>query len=406
MAAIVRPGCRRYARSAYMEAPPPSAPESYRIPRTGELLAGRYRIEMVIGKGAMGAVVAATDIQESRRVAIKTILPHLAEQPEYNTRFLREARATAAIKSDHVTRVFDVGRTDDGVPFLVMELLSGTDLNEMCRGRKQMPVEEAVRYVLEACDAIAEAHALGIVHRDLKPSNLFLANGAGAQPTIKVLDFGLAKPVLGVSASETTGRDVTGTHRSIGTPQYMSPEQLRDSKRVDARTDIWSLGMILHRLLTGGYAFDDSSLAEFIVMVAVGQPTPLRESRPDAPEAIEAIILHCLQKDPADRYQNVGQLAHALAPFSPATAGIIVPRVTALLGDGAVSSRLRPLSPPNRSGEGSAEVEPTGSPAKDKTRPRLVLGLAVAVVLLVVVGLGLSRCSGEQPPAGTSLEAR
>src|SRR5258708_827003 len=212
----------------------------------GDILAGKYRVEQVLGKGGMGVVVAATDTQLERRVAIKFLLPEYAEHKEASQRFLREARAAVKIHSEHVARVIDVGTMENGAPYMVMEYLQGTDLAGTLDERVTLPVEEAVAYVLEACDAIAEAHSVGIVHRDLKPANLFLASQPDGSIKIKVLDFGISKAMM-----TTTGMDpsLTRTTSMMGSPLYMSPEQMRSAKHVDPRTDVWALGVILYESL-------------------------------------------------------------------------------------------------------------------------------------------------------------
>jgi serine/threonine-protein kinase len=328
------------------------------LPREGDLLVqGRYRVERVLGQGGMGAVFAAADVLRGERVAIKILLPHLAEDPDIGTRFLREARAIAALKSEHVARFHDVVRDEGGRLHLIMELLAGRDLLRVCKDQGNLPIAEAVGYVLQACDAIAEAHSLGIVHRDLKPQNLFLAERPGAPPVLKVLDFGLAKVMVGELSGKTGPQGLTQTGALMGSPPYMPPEQLRSSKRVDVRSDIWALGMILHRLLTGQIAFDVSSIGELLATIAVEPPIPLRARLPGAPAQLEEAILRCLQREPARRFQNVGQLALALAPFSPAAASAVLPRITALLGEKAIRAPLPPMELPDRAPASSAKQD-------------------------------------------------
>jgi serine/threonine-protein kinase len=198
--------------------------------QSGQVLAGKYRVDRVLGAGGMGVVIAATHIRLGEQMALKMLLPELARQPEITERFLREARAALRIKSEHVVRVMDVDVLDSGAPYMVMELLDGVDLRQYVRERGPLRVDVAVGYLLEACEAIAEAHALGIIHRDLKPANLFLARQAGDRICLKVLDFGISK----LTAADG---DVTGSQSIVGSPYYMSPEQMKSAKTVDARAD-------------------------------------------------------------------------------------------------------------------------------------------------------------------------
>ncbi|HEY3500068.1 MAG TPA: serine/threonine-protein kinase, partial [Polyangiaceae bacterium] len=213
--------------------------------RPGQVLAGKYAVERVLGRGGMGVVVAAQHLQLFHHVAIKLMLPEVAANSEAVLRFVREARAVTRIKSEHVVRVSDVGTLDSGEPFMVMEYLEGADLGALLLQRGPLPIAEAAEYVLQACDAIAEAHALGIIHRDLKPPNLYLSRRADGSPVVKVLDFGISK------AQTAAGDAMTRTSALMGSPLYMSPEQMTSSRDVDPRSDIWSLGIILYKLVSG-----------------------------------------------------------------------------------------------------------------------------------------------------------
>ena len=284
-----------------------------RIARPGDILAGKYLVERLLGVGGMGAVVAATHTQLDQRVAIKLLLPSMLANREVVERFQREARASAKIKSEHVVRVSDVGMLDSGVPFIVMEFLEGGDLGELLARRGPLPVELAVDYVLEAAEALAEAHSIGIVHRDLKPANLFLANLPDDTQIVKVLDFGISKQISADALQSSPS--LTKTTDVFGSPTYMSPEQLKASRDVDVRADIWALGVILFELLTGQPPFGGGTVAEIFGAI-LHKPAPrIRESRKDVPAEVERILLRCLQKEASDRFQNVAELADALAPF-------------------------------------------------------------------------------------------
>ena len=297
-------------------------------PVVGTLIAGKYRVERVLGQGGMGVVVVAMHDELDQRVAIKFLLPEAVRDAEWVARFSREAKAAAKIKSEHVVRVFDVGKLPDGAPYMVMEFLDGKDLQSILHDRMKLPVSEALDYVLQACEALAEAHAAGIVHRDLKPANLFLAHRSDGSPCIKVLDFGISKVTGPGDVS------VTNTQAIVGSPLYMSPEQMKASKNVDKRSDIWSLGIILQELVTGHPSFVASTSAELCALVLTAQPTPIRESLSTAPPELEAIIARCLQKNPDARYANVGELARDLLPLAP-NGATSVERITRLSNTGA-----------------------------------------------------------------------
>ncbi|MDX2050930.1 MAG: serine/threonine-protein kinase [Polyangiaceae bacterium] len=276
----------------------------------GDLIAAKYQVERVIGTGGMGVVVEATHVQLGHSVAIKLLRVDESQRVEATTRFLREGRAAAGLKGDHVVRIYDVGTLDDGSPFMVMELLRGKDLSDLLDTRGSLEVSEAVEFVFQAASAIAEAHDNGIVHRDLKPSNLFVTERTDGTPSIKVLDFGISKS-MGAEAS--LQGNLTATRSVLGSPYYMSPEQVRDAKKVDARSDIWALGVILQELLTGEPVFKADTLPGICAAIAADAPAPLRTLRPDAPTELEAVILKCLEKDPAARYQTVRELMSALS---------------------------------------------------------------------------------------------
>ncbi|HWO09489.1 MAG TPA: serine/threonine-protein kinase [Polyangiaceae bacterium] len=295
----------------------------------GQILLGKYRIERVLGMGGMGVVVAATHVTLEERVAIKFLLPQALSNAEAVARFLREARAAVRIKSEHVARVTDVGQLETGAPYMIMEYLDGCDLGSLAVQRGALPIEDAVEYVLQACEALAEAHALGIIHRDLKPANLFVVRRADGTPSVKVLDFGISK-LTGLSAS---GSDLgmTKTSTIMGSPLYMSPEQMASARDVDARTDVWALGAILYELLTGKVPFQADTITQLCAMILQQPPPALRNSRPDAPEALQAIIARCLEKDRNLRYANVAEFANALAPFAPRRARLSIERVSRVI---------------------------------------------------------------------------
>jgi eukaryotic-like serine/threonine-protein kinase len=322
----------------------------------GELLAGKYRVEQVLGAGGMGYVVAALHEQLGQRVAVKLLVPELCENEDSVTRFLREARAAVKIHSEHVARVLDVGELTNGSPYMVMEFLSGRDLAEELDLPGELEIEVAIDYVLQASEAVAEAHSLGLIHRDLKPANLFLTHRPDGSPLVKVLDFGISKAInVGDNALEPAP-SLTATHSLLGSPSYMSPEQIRRPKSVDTRTDIWSLGSILYELLVRDPPFSaDSPLA--LLAAVVSDPLPsIREKRPDVPPELEAVIAKCLEKNPDNRYQTVAELADALAPFAPRSLPS-VSRISGILR----STSMRP-PPADKSPSSDRTLQSPGTP--------------------------------------------
>jgi serine/threonine protein kinase len=271
----------------------------------------KYRVERVLGTGGMGMVVAARHVQLGQRVALKFMLKEAMDDPSNAERFAREARAAVRLQSPHTARVLDVGKLKNGEPYMVMEYLDGKDLDEVVRAHGPMPPFMAVDYMLQACEAFAEAHSLGMIHRDIKPKNLFLAQTVDGRPLVKVLDFGLAKTVGAVGDIS-----LTATSAVFGSPQYMSPEQMRSAKDVDSRSDIWSIGVCLYELLTTRVPFDAAGLAEICAMVLKDPVEPPSRWAIGLPPELDAVVVKCLAKDPKDRYQTVAELAFALEPWS------------------------------------------------------------------------------------------
>lgn len=298
----------------------------------GEVLAGKYEVIRVIGAGGMGVVVEARHVQLEQRIALKFLLTEACQNEDAVGRFLREGRAAVQIRSEHVARVSDVGTLDSGSPYIVMEYLEGEDLSEVLAKRGTLPVREAVEYVLQACEAIAEAHALGIIHRDLKPANLFLTHRADGSPLIKVLDFGISK-----IANDPHQISLTASTGAVGSPQYMSPEQMRSAKYVDCRTDIWALGAILFELLAGRPVFEAESLIGLCTLVATKEAPRLRDCREGLPEGLEAVVSRCLRKKAEERYQDLGALAVDLMPYGGRVARTSAQRIVTVLKDAGIA---------------------------------------------------------------------
>jgi serine/threonine-protein kinase len=293
--------------------------------RPGDILARKYRVDRVLGAGNMGVVVAATHVELGQRVALKFMIPGKEGGREQRERFLREARATVRLRSQHVAKVLDVGVLENEAPYIVLELLEGSDLAAQLQARGQLPFAEAVEYVLQASEAVAEAHAAGIVHRDLKPANLFLTTDVGGLPCVKVLDFGISK-------FTDSAMTLTQEAQALGSPLYMSPEQMNSSKDVDPRSDVWALGTILYQLVAGRTPYHADSVQQLCARVLFGQPTPLAQFRPDAPPGFEAVIARCIERDRERRVRDVATLAAAIAPYAPARAHAYVERVSRALG--------------------------------------------------------------------------
>jgi serine/threonine-protein kinase len=312
-------------------------------PLVGQVLAGKYRVERVLGSGGMGVVVAATHLDLRELRAVKLMHAESAANPRSVERFLREARAAAQLRSDHVAAVLDVGRLETGVPYIVMEHLTGSDLGKISKLRGPLPFEDAALYVAQAATAIAEAHAAGIVHRDLKPSNLFLTKARDGSPCVKVLDFGISKMTR---ADGDSCPEVTRTTELMGSPLYMAPEQMRSSRMADTRSDVWGLGVILYKLVTARLPFHAKGLLEICTVVLERPPVPPSALRADIPEDLEEIILRCLVKDPAKRLASAADLAAALTRFlERRPSGPPVPVELADEPDAPVSVGARTTSP-------------------------------------------------------------
>ena len=294
----------------------------------GDVIADKYEIIKVIGSGGMGYVVSATHVELGHQVALKFLRPELLVHRDLVARFVKEARTAVMIKSEHVARVFDVGTLPEAGPFIAMELLEGQDLGRVVSDRGALPVEAAIDYILQACEALATAHSLGIVHRDIKPENLFLSRSVPGVDVIKVLDFGISKLSIPEPPAppQRSPRPVVISTSAVGSPTYMSPEQIRAVDDVDARADVWALGCVLYELLSGVPAFDAPSLTQLAAKILERPPAPLRSVNPDLPPDLEWVVSHCLGKDPDKRFQNVGELAAALCPFASPRSRIVAER--------------------------------------------------------------------------------
>ena len=343
----------------------------------GTTIGGRFRIDHLLGAGGMGIVVAATHLELGHRVAIKLLQDEVAASPMAVERFLREARAVVQLRTEHVCRVMDVGRLDTGAPYIVMELLDGSDLGRVI-GKQPLPAATAVEYVLQAAVALAEAHAAGIVHRDLKPANLFVTRRPDGSALIKVLDFGIAK------ALTETGVLLTHSHSVLGSPGYISPEQLHSSRDVDVRTDIWALGVTLYQLITARLPFYRENATEMAVRIATDEPDPI-----DVDPALRAAVLRCLAKDPGDRYPDVAALAADLVPFGGPAAPGLAASVRQVVRRSAAAALPAAVSATAATAASSREVAPPGLAAGGPPRRRrwwLVVPLLAVVGAPVLLG--------------------
>jgi len=397
------------------------------IPKPGAVLEGKYRIERAIAEGGMGVVLEATHLQLEERVAIKVLRPEMLGEGAANasgdvvTRFLREARAAIKIRSEHVVRVFDVGTIDGKVPFIVMELLAGQDLEALLEHSGTLNPTEAIDHVLQACEALAEAHALGIVHRDLKPANLFLTTTAAGVPIVKVLDFGISKVAAGAGHMS-----MTSTQAVMGSPLYMSPEQMRATRDADARSDIWAMGVILYELIIGKPPFSGETMTQVCAAILQDTPPPMGSLRKDVPPGLDRVVMRCLEKRPADRYSAIAELAAALAPFA-SLVGQEAARRTARTASfssspSLVAAKELSLAPSPESSPGSSAAtqvkrdgvggtstawgDERGNAKKSRTPVYAAIGIAVALVALLGVAMMMARPTAQAtrdpavPPSG------
>ncbi len=382
----------------------------------GDVVGEKYRIESVLGKGGMGIVVSAVHLHLDEKVALKFLTGSADRVPDARARFLREARITAKLKGEHAARVSDFGALEDGTPFMVMEFLDGVDLRQLLVAHGALPVQVAVHYVVQACEGLAEAHALGIVHRDLKPSNIFLTRRPDGTDLVKLVDFGISKVR---AAQEGQDVELTAAGALLGSPKYVAPEQLRDSGCVDARADVWSLGAILYEMLSGRPPFDGESAASLCyVILGDRMPEPLAGTVEGVSKALEDAVFRCLSRDLEKRTPDVAAVvadlhgATGLAGLDEVSRGIASVLAKGS-GDGATAFGLSGSYPGTRakralagtdsgsvrSLEISGGTEPGVAASQfplAARRGRMGLGVGVAFLLAGVLAVGMwSRFSGE-----------
>ena len=374
----------------------------------------------------MGVVAECTHLALNERVALKMLRQDVLLDADAVERFMREAQAAVKLRSEYVARVSDVGTLENGTPYMVMEYLDGMDLGQMIAERGHLPATWAATMMLQTAEALAEAHSIGIVHRDVKPTNLFVTWRPDGSALIKVLDFGISKMI------STTDMHLTQTQSLLGTPAYMSPEQMRSARLVDARTDIWSLGSVMYELLEGRRPFEAESFSEMCVKVAVDPPAPMT----NAPPELAAVVLRCLAKSPEQRYPSMADLGRDLIPFAQDShqAAMLVERMQRMLrrsgvdfdnnpttGVGGIPTPLpwhggtdpsgRAVRPPSAGAVPSPTSHEPSVPARahsevfapPKRRSRLGLALLGMVLLGGAAGIAVAVTSGHDPqPAATT----
>jgi serine/threonine-protein kinase len=362
----------------------------------GDVVAGKYRIEKLLGRGGMGIVYRAHHLVLGQSVALKMLRGRIAANPQMVTRFVNEARAALPIQSPHVARVLDVD-TNNGAPFIVLELLEGVDLDRLLKRSGPLSAITAVDYVMQVLEAIAEAHALGIVHRDLKPANIFLSRRASGGDIMKVLDFGISKMRVQIGEEPLL---MTSTDHILGSPEYMSPEQIQDPSTVDARADIWAIGVILYELITGEVPFTAENPLAILNAVLTAPITPPSRIRPVLKADLEAKILRCLERDRERRFPNVLALAEALAPFGPPNAEHSLERIATISGLPRTNAPSAIVS--------TSDVEPL--PPLPRSHGWLAAVGVGALIVLGAVGFGVrsslraqARTEAAPPASATTL---
>jgi eukaryotic-like serine/threonine-protein kinase len=360
----------------------------------GAVVAGKYRVERVLGFGGMGIVCAATHLELASPIAIKFVRPEHGSDERAVARFLTEARAAARLQSQHTCRVTDVGRLPTGSPYIVMEYLSGENLQTRVERLGPLDFHEVATLALQACEALGEAHAKHIVHRDIKPENLFVIAGPDGSPLLKVLDFGISKQVSPLA----TPRTMNDSMESVGSPYHMSPEQMTDPSSVDARSDIWSLGVVMYELLTGQLPFAGESAPQLCVNVMTTQPIPPQAHRVEIPDRLAQVLRRCLDKDREGRFQDVGQLARALTEFAGPGGQLSAERVERILGRSPSDT-----APPTALDAEPTKVQPQPQPQSSQAglaRPRGVgLRVGVGAVLLGATALAALAAYHSLSPA-------
>jgi serine/threonine protein kinase len=337
--------------------------------REGVLVSGKYRIEKLIARGGMGLVYRASQPMIARRVALKVVRPELLSHPDAAEKLINEACVLGQFQNDHVCRILDAGRLEDGAPYLVLEYLDGTDLRVLLNRENRIEPRRAVDWMMDLLEALAEAHALGIVHRDVKPENLVLAQTPSGE-SVKLLDFGIcfARHVPGADERRLSEGN------SVGSPHYMAPEQISSPDSSDHRIDIWSVGVVLFELLSGEPPFEGDNAMSICAQVLAREPVALTQLVPSLPAGLAQVVARCLSKEPDQRHADVLELAEALAPYATDGASEALPRIRRTLSYAppAPMDAAKPMTP---SGAGPASQ-----------RARAAIGEVSAAVMAGVLG--------------------
>jgi serine/threonine-protein kinase len=370
----------------------------------GAVIGGKYRIDALLAEGGMGVVYRGTHLVLEQPVAIKLVRPELTHRKDAIARFLREARTIAALRGEHVARVLDSGCIKSGPPYMVLEYLEGADFRTWLQSKGPLAIPRAADLLLQACEGLAEAHAKGLVHRDVKPENLFLTRLPDGSELVKVLDFGISKRM-----NDQRALSHAADGQSLGSPHYMAPEQMSAPADVDARADVWSLGVVLFELISGRLPFDGESVTTVCARVICRAPRPLRALRPEAPAALEGAISRCLSKRPADRFASVVELAEALVPFATADGTDSLARIRRLSG-------AQPLPAFELSRVSTAPEHPTlavassmnlGPVRRRRSRIRsVVTALVAALIAMAVPNLSSLHAGARYVAAGVATAAR
>ncbi len=393
----------------------------------GDVVLGRYRVERVLGQGGMGMVVAARHIALGELFAIKLMLvPDGIVNTQAVDRFLREARICASLKGEHVVKVQDVGQLEGGQPYMVLEYLEGQDLNEVLESRRALRITDVANVMLQACEALAEAHEQGIVHRDIKPANMFLIRKPNGKLSLKLLDFGISKRI------NSESKALTGAGSMLGSPLYMSPEQLADPRSVGPQSDIWAMGVVLYELVTGVPPFGGEVIGQVVQSILNGTPAPSSTHRPGLSAEVDRIVARCLEKNPRDRYATVQDLAMDIRALKYApdvlAADASLPQLTVEIRAAGTNTDDIALGPtlantPNENANESANPRAgravaagsgantnasvsTSVPQRGSSRSTLFTTLGIGAALLIVIGglamFALQTNSPPKPPTTAS----
>jgi eukaryotic-like serine/threonine-protein kinase len=368
----------------------------------GTVVAGKLRVMRLLGAGGMGAVYEVEHEFTKHRRALKLLHKEMLEHPHVVARFLREASAAGHIGNPHIVETFDAGRLETGEPYIVMELLHGETLAARLARKKRLPLGELSDLVRQACDGVQAAHAAGIIHRDLKPDNLFLVERDG-KTFVKILDFGISK----FDATLTGAAGTTKEGHALGTPYYMSPEQVNGDKDLDARTDVYALGVILYECATGERPFVADYLPKLAVLIHQGTPTPVTHVRPELPPAFGLVVARAMAKDRAQRYASAKELAEDLLPLGEEAMESTQPETTLARGLGLDSRppQARSNPPPEPKLSAKSVAGATLSVARDRPPTKRRWGTVAIAAAAIAVGVVAVVKMQARPVSGVAVTA-